>query len=102
MILTGTREDALWCALGANRAHGQRLTSADKKHAIELALEAWPEQSQSRDAAQDRSNRIVSVVVLDAQNLTAQEDLIDFRALDRSSLPGWIADLEKARATWGA
>ena len=45
--------------------------------------------------------RIVSVVVLDAQNLTAQEDLIDFRALDRSSLPGWIADLEKARSDLG-
>ena len=32
-IQSGTQEDALWCALGANRAHGHRLTSADKKHA---------------------------------------------------------------------
>ena len=187
-ILTGTREDALWCALGANRAHGQRLTSADKKHAIELALEAWPERSQRRIAeqigcthqyvskvrgqvatschlpertvgtdgksypaggktptaasreqgdepedgttgsetptpveadetneetakterkgspsqrAQNRSNKIVSVVARDALNLTAQEDLIVFRAIDREKLPEWIGELEEARRRLG-
>ena len=47
----GTREDALWFALGANRAHGQRLTGADKRHAIELAYRAWPDLSQRRIAA---------------------------------------------------
>ena len=51
-IQSGTQEDALWCALGANRAHGHRLTSADKKHAIELALKAWPDRSQTRIAQQ--------------------------------------------------
>ena len=211
-VQTGTREDALWCALGANRAHGHRLTSADKKHAIELALEAWPDRSQRRIAAQigcsqqyvgkvraqvttschlpqrtvgsdgksypaggntpqpaprepdaetpeetevsgtpasaepggvnnaagrtdsgeasalpasaepgsvnngaakaesgarpsqraqNRSNRIVSVVATDALNLTAQEDLIDFRALDRGKLPEWIGELEEARRRLG-
>ena len=39
----GTREDALWFALGANRAHGQRLTRKDKTHAVRLALQAWPQ-----------------------------------------------------------
>lgn len=211
-VQTGTREDALWCALGANRAHGHRLTSADKKHAIKLALEAWPDRSQRRIAAQigcsfqyvskvraqvstsrhlpkrtvgtdgksypaggntpqpaarepdaetaeetqvsgtpasaetggvhngagktdsgkasgmsgsaetdtvrngtgkaesgarpsqraqNRSNRIVSVVATDALNLTAQEDLIDFRALDRGKLPEWIGELEEARRRLG-
>lgn len=211
-VQTGTREDALWCALGANRAHGHRLTSADKKHAIELALEAWPDRSQRRIAAQigcsqqyvgkvraqvttschlpertvgtdgksypaggntpqpeppepdadtpeetevsgmpasaepasrcqgtgetdsaqvtgttptaepdsvhngtrkaesgarpsqraqNRSNRIVSVVATDALNLTAQEELIDFRALDRGKLPEWIGELEEARRRLG-
>ena len=187
-IRTGTREEALWCALGANRAHGQRLTSADKKHAIELAVEAWPERSQRRIAAQvgcspgyvnkirgqvftsehlpertvgtdgksypaggntptaasreqdeepengaeagetpapaeadettektgktgpqgspsrrsqNRSNKIVSVVARDALNLTAQEDLIDFRAIDRGKLPEWIGELEEARRRLG-
>ena len=222
----GTREDALWFALGANRAHGQRLTRKDKTHAVRLALQAWPQLSYARIAAhvgcsrqhvgqvraqgastfplpdrpdrvvgvdgnlhraytppassdhseasadpavsvvarqapadpvpargnddspaplapsaadssdssspssadaieagpvapsstsepetephvssrarpsrraQDRSNRIVSAVTSDAQNLTAQEDLIDFGALDRAELPGWIAGLEQAR-----
>ena len=183
-IHSGTREDALWCALGANRSHGQRLTGADKKHAIELAFEAWPERSQRRIAAQigcsqqyvgkvraqvttschlpertvgtdgksypaggntqtaasreqddesasrtevdetpaplearatqeesgqiprsgtssrraqDRSNRIVSVVATDALNLTAQQELIDFAALDHDKLPEWIRELEDAR-----
>ncbi|MCY4119688.1 MAG: hypothetical protein OXG72_02060, partial [Acidobacteria bacterium] len=47
--------------------------------------------------ARDRSNRIVSVVAYDAKNLTVQKDLIDFSALDRAQIPGWIADLEEAR-----
>ena len=51
-VQSGTREDALWFALGANGTHGHRLTAADKKHAIELALEAWPERSQRRIAEQ--------------------------------------------------
>ena len=187
-VHAGTREDALWWALGANRAHGERLSSADKKHAIELALEAWPDRSQRRIAAQigcsqryvgkvreqvstsshlpertvgtdgksypaarktpepepqgdddepedegealetpapakaeeateetgkterkgrpsqraqNRSNKIVSVVATDALNLTAQEDLIDFRALDRKKLPEWIGELEEARRRLG-
>ena len=215
-VYVGTRADALWFALGANRKHGQRLNLADKRHAIELALATWPDLSQRRIAAQvgcsqpyvhkvrgqvitsyhlpgrvvgedgklhpasrrpsdrpvspeinpdepgpeppsdsdggsvpdpavssvpgsevaggsgqassepavdgqssagatvsrpsgrqpsqraqDRSNRIVSVVTFDAQNLLAQEDLIEFAALDRSMLSVWIADLERARTDLG-
>ena len=51
-VYHGTREDALWFALGANRAHGQRLSGADKRRAIELAYRAWPDLSQVRIAAQ--------------------------------------------------
>ena len=43
---------ALWFALGANRANGHRLTAADKKHAILLALKAWPERSANLVAEQ--------------------------------------------------
>ena len=43
----------------------------------------------------------MSVVAYDAKNLTAQEDLIEFAALDRAQLPGWIADLEEARRSLG-
>lgn len=250
-VYHGTRDDALWFALGANRSHGKRLTRADKQHAIELAYRAWPDLSQARIAnqvgctqqyvskvraqlttscelpdrvvgidgrrraatrpaspstpsrrssapsstpvgdepdarspssarsgdsratapsstpstgppsepgaagdgpaqpppdpasriqasdrepsapaapgpdpsdseasssdlepsthaghtpsrsARDRSNRIVSLVAYDAKNLTAQQDLVVFAALDRARLPEWIADLEEARHRLG-
>lgn len=41
VVYPGTQQDALWYALGANRANGRRLNLADKKHAILLALKAW-------------------------------------------------------------
>ena len=44
-VHSGTKTDALWYALGANRANGLRLTNKDKKHAILLALEEWPNRS---------------------------------------------------------
>ena len=225
-VYQGGRDEALWFALGANRAHGQRLSGGDKRRAIEIAYQAWPDISQVRIAAQvgctppyvgqvraqlktsfklpeqvvgkdgrrraatrrsrsqpsesteetgsarqdqepgsgteahkgaqektsaespenttesaaadpgpspgkpasstetepgraerretrpgasittsqtarDRSNRIVSVVAYDAKNLTAQEYLIDFTALDAEQVPKWIEDLEEARRMLG-
>ena len=50
-VYQGDRDDALWFALGANRAHGQRLSGEDKRRAIEIAYKAWPEISQTRIAA---------------------------------------------------
>lgn len=44
-VRVGTKEDALWFALGANRANGHRMTDRDKRHAITLALNAWPDKS---------------------------------------------------------
>ena len=46
-VYHGTREDALWHTLGANRAHGHRLKSVDKRHAVELAYRAWPDARPS-------------------------------------------------------
>ena len=223
----GGRDEALWFALGANRTHGQRLSREEKRRAIEIAYQTWPDISQVRIAGQvgcthqyvskirqqlatscklpervvgidgreraatrppknrqagragddaapatqnerpergsnspegsnaetraaspneateagpkragqatvepaserttesdptgparersgtgvtakqsarDRSNRIVSVVTEDAKNLTAQDDLIDFTALDRTQLPKWIDELEDARRLLG-
>ena len=51
-IYQGDRDDALWFALGANRAHGQRLSGDDKRRAIEITYRTWPEVSQVRIAAQ--------------------------------------------------
>jgi len=41
----GTKADALWYALGANKSHGKRLTERDVRHAIELAIKMWPERT---------------------------------------------------------
>lgn len=46
----GTARDALWYALGANKAHGLRMSRADVRRAIGLALQEFPERS-SRDIA---------------------------------------------------
>jgi len=51
-VQPGTQQDALWFALGANRCNGNRLTKADKKHAILLALKTWPDKSARQIADQ--------------------------------------------------
>lgn len=45
-VKTGTKADALWFALGANKANAHRMTEADKKHAVYLAFQTWPDRSQ--------------------------------------------------------
>lgn len=49
-VVTGTMEDAWAFAWGANRTNGLRLTTKDKKHAIEAALTRHPDWSSSRIA----------------------------------------------------
>lgn len=51
-VRPGTKQDALWFALAANRENGLQLTKADKKHAILLALQTWPERSANQIADQ--------------------------------------------------
>lgn len=55
-VKPGTKEDALWFALGANRANGKRLTEGDKRHAIVLAFKTWPERSARAIAEQLGAN----------------------------------------------
>lgn len=51
-VRPGTKADAIWFALGANRANGHRLTDADKKHALRLAVATFPERSMRQLAEQ--------------------------------------------------
>lgn len=51
-VRPGTKDDALWFALGANRKNGKRLSDTDKRHAIVLALQTWPERSGREIAEQ--------------------------------------------------
>ena len=48
----GTRAELLWFALGANRAHGLRLTRDDKRKMVEFALKAWPDRTNVAIAEQ--------------------------------------------------
>lgn len=51
-VQIGTREDALWFAIGANKVNGIRPNKGDVKHAVELALRTWPEKTQQAIADQ--------------------------------------------------
>lgn len=46
----GGRPQAIEHAIGANQSHGLKRTNADKRRAVEMALEAWPDLS-SREIA---------------------------------------------------
>lgn len=48
----GTARDALWYALGANKAHGLRMSRADVRRAVELALREFPSRSKREIARQ--------------------------------------------------
>lgn len=51
-VRPGTRSDALWFAIGANKNHGLPLTEADKRHAIEMAYAEWLDNGQREIADQ--------------------------------------------------
>jgi DNA-binding CsgD family transcriptional regulator len=51
-VRPGTKEDALWFALGANKTNGKRLTEGDKKNAVLIALQTWKDYSAGRIADQ--------------------------------------------------
>lgn len=51
-VRKGTAQDALWYALGANKAQGHRMTKGDVRHAVEAALRAFPERTQQAVAEQ--------------------------------------------------
>lgn len=47
----GTKTDALWFALGANKANGQRLTDADKRAAVLVAVRTFMNDKSQRQIA---------------------------------------------------
>lgn len=51
-VTQGTREEATWASLGANRRHGKRLTREDKAKAIRTALEKFADKSNRAIAQQ--------------------------------------------------
>lgn len=51
-VRAGTKEDAIWFALGANTTNGLRMSEADKTHAVKVALSHWPDRSATQIAHQ--------------------------------------------------
>ena len=49
-VYAGTAQNALWFELGANATHGRRLTRAETRRALKLALDRCPDAS-SKDIA---------------------------------------------------
>ncbi len=52
IVEQGTARDALWYALGANKAHGMRMSRADVRRAIGRALHEFTERSNKEIARQ--------------------------------------------------
>ena len=67
----GTRDEAMWCALGANKANGQRLSDRDVRHAIEVALATWPDRSGKQLAEQIGCSQRYVAAIRDQVRATA-------------------------------
>lgn len=86
MVMPGTLQDALWFALGANRINGQRLTNADKTHAVKIALHTWPTKMQQDIAEQvGCSPSLVSKVAVHISNNTGVGMELRGKALARQT-----------------
>lgn len=79
----GTREDALWFALGANKANGLRLTRQDKRHAVLLAIKAWPERTQSEIAIQVGCSQGYVSTLKEQQQVISANNLSSVRVTGR-------------------
>ena len=51
-VRKGGKDEALWYAIGANKAHGLPMKRGDIRRAVEIALREWPNKSQQEIAEQ--------------------------------------------------
>lgn len=96
-VRVGTKIDALWFALSANKANGRRLTEADKTHAVTLALQQWPEKLQREIAEQvGCSESLVSKAALRITKNTGVAGELRGRALVQKNRRDEIRELVQA------
>ena len=86
-VHTGTRTDALWFALKANRTNGVRLTAADTRNAIRIALSAFPDRSSSHLAHQVGCSATYVQQVRDAEVPTSGNPVVRVVGSDGVSYP---------------
>ncbi len=98
-VRPGTKQDALWFALGANRTNGKRLSETDKTHAVAMALSIWPEKMQREIADQiGCSESLVSKTAKDIAKNTSVEPVIRGRALATQAKRAAIAEMVREGA----
>ena len=73
-VHAGTRDEAWWFALGANRTHGLRLGAGDVRRAVQMAVKRRPDASQRVIAAHvGCSHRYVGMVRNELEERLAEE-----------------------------
>lgn len=93
-VQPGTKDDALWFALGANKFHGKQLTRADKTNAIQIARERWPEKMQREVAEQVGCHpSLVSAVYARYANTTPSEAVLTGRQRKTAEAKASIREL---------
>lgn len=104
-IREGSRKDALVFAAGANAGHGLRRTSADKRRAISMLLEAFPKWSDRKiaeavgvhnETVGTVRKRVTESVTPDAPEGGAAEATEPTRAVDPSASDATVERLSKA------
>lgn len=83
-IRTGTVDDAILFALGANDGHGLRRTNADKRRCVArlLARPAWAKWSESKMAEVCRVSRTLVRAVIEEAHLVEKQDVV--RTVERA------------------
>lgn len=83
-IRTGTVDDAILFALGANDGHGLRRTNADKRRCVArlLARPAWAKWSESKMAEVCRVSRTLVRAVIEEAHLVEKQDAV--RTVERA------------------
>jgi DNA-binding NarL/FixJ family response regulator len=67
----------------------------------ELGIDISADRAVGKTKRHD-SNRILTQIVMDAENLTEGVNLIDFADIDRSQIPDWLRSLQESRDKLGA
>lgn len=94
-VQPGTKADALWFALGANRANGSRMTDADKRHAVVVAVQTFANsKSQKEIAKQIGCSQGWISLVISRNNLERPERIT---GADGRSYPSSIDARQQAR-----
>jgi ParB-like chromosome segregation protein Spo0J len=98
-VRAGTRDDALWFALGANKTNGKRLTDADKRHAVLIAARTFlHHKSQHQIADQVGCSQGFVSLVISRNNVGRPERV---QGLDGQTYPatkdGRVAIQDRAR-----